>query len=131
MKATFTNPAKESFTSSHRKEDRGFQKEYAALAIVDGQIHEFAVLRVYGTESANSVCFWMNGKSVSGSGKAGGYGYHRPSQAASQAFKRAGFQFDEHIEGRGDDAIKRALQAAIECLYGIPQESIYIHEAHA
>ena len=131
MKATFTTPTKESFTSTHRREDRGFQKEYAALAIQNGEIHEFAVLRVYGTESANSVCFWMNGKSVSGSGKAGGYGYHKPSTAANTAFKRAGFQFDEHIEGRGDDAIKRALQAAIECLYGIPQESIYVHEAHA
>ena len=48
---------------------------------------------------------------TSGSGKAGGYGYHKQSAAISDAIESAGIELNEDISGRGDSAIKEALEA--------------------
>lgn len=48
---------------------------------------------------------------LSGSGKAGGYGYNRMSAAVSDAIKEAGFKLDKDIAGVGESAVKEALLA--------------------
>jgi hypothetical protein len=57
-----------------------------------------------------------------GSGRAGGYGYHRPSAAAGEAIRNAGFELltDEgkpcDIGGVGDSAIEQALCAIADAI---------------
>lgn len=74
----------------------------------------YAELRFYCTNSRAYACFWLFGRekgSVSGGAYAGGYGYHRKSAAAANAFEHAGITFDEDIAGRGDGAVRDALEA--------------------
>jgi len=44
-----------------------------------------------------------------GTGKAGGYGYDKPSAAFEAAMRSAGVEFDSGIAGVGDSAIREAL----------------------
>ena len=48
---------------------------------------------------------------TSGTGKAGGYGYHKASAAISEAIRSAGITLSEDISGRGDNAIEESLEA--------------------
>ena len=125
MKATIKKDAKTKFTRSHRKEGKYYFNSYTA--IVDGIDYEGkptkktpVELRLYGTGSKNYACLWVNDiKSnihTSGSGSAGGYGYHRPSAAAAEAIMNAGIDLSEHIDGRGESAIEEAVKAIAEAL---------------
>jgi ribosomal protein L32 len=69
----------------------------------------------------------MEGKAMpeiytQGSGRAGGYGYHRPSAAAGEAIRNAGFELltDEgkpcDIGGVGESAIEEALCAIADAI---------------
>lgn len=96
----------------HRKENQAFY----SFSLVDlDNATESAVIRLYNssTGARNYACLWIiaPGFYASGSGMAGGYGYHRPSAAAQEAFTRAGVQLAEPIDGRGDSAIEDALKA--------------------
>ena len=54
---------------------------------------------------------------TSGTGKAGGYGYHKQKSAAiSEAIKSAGITLDKGISGVGDSAIEDALEAIAQAL---------------
>lgn len=46
---------------------------------------------------------------TSGRGQAGGYGYHKQSQAIENAITSAGIKLDKQIGGVGDSAIREAL----------------------
>lgn len=48
---------------------------------------------------------------ASGSGKAGGGGYHKESAAMQEALNVAGFTFAEPFDGCGDGAMTDALNA--------------------
>lgn len=131
---------REGFNVKHRNETH-FMQEFALLSLADGHCH--ATLRTYGTAtgSANSACLWVNGYLpagkdgagepfwTSGSGKAGGYGYHRPSQAAAEAFRNAGFTLANDIGGVGDTAMEGALHALAAWL-GLALGRYVIHRAH-
>lgn len=99
---------------NHRKE-KHFQEQYSLVAVYKGDLKQVAQLRTYGTSSMNYCCLWVNDSKTqtyqSGSGSAGGYGYHRPSAAAMEAFNNAGIYLDSDIAGRGDRAIEDALIA--------------------
>lgn len=74
----------------------------------------YAELRFYCTQSRAYACFWLFGREkgcISGGAYAGGYGYHRKSAAAENAFKRAGIRLDAPIGGYGDGAVRDALEA--------------------
>jgi len=103
---------------SHRKEKNAFYS-YSLIDLDRGS--ESAVIRLYysTTGAVNYACLWVHRGEpfyASGSGKAGGYGYHRPSAAAHYAFKAAGIQLAEPIDGRGDEAIRDAMRALGEYL---------------
>lgn len=52
----------------------------------------------------------------SGSGSAGGYGYHRPSAAVQEAATNAGFKFTRAFDGVGDSAVEEAVLAMAKAL---------------
>ena len=97
---------------SHRKEGNAFYS-FSLIDLDKGE--ESAVLRLYNSASGsrNYACLWITREPfyANGSGYAGGYGYHRPSAAAQQAFIGAGVALAEPIDGRGDEAIRGAMLA--------------------
>lgn len=140
MKAKYNPEAATKWTRSHRK-DEG-KCHFESIQIVEltqpqhGKRANVPVeLRLYGTGNVNFACLWThvpgntradnpfpNGVYTQGSGRAGGYGYHRPSAAAHEAIRNAGFTLltdsGEHadIGGVGDSAIEEALCAIAESL---------------
>ena len=112
-----------------RKEDH-FYEEWAVLEIQPERVLERVILRIYTTQSRSYACLWVfDGKtSRSGSGHAGGYGYHRPSAAAGVAIRHAGIELDEDIDGRGNSAIREACLAIAEAV--TPGGRFYVHEAN-
>jgi hypothetical protein len=125
MKATYNKNAKTKFTTFHRKENKCYFDSYSAIVIrpdYDGKPSVFTPveLRLYGTGNSNSAAIWINdnnsGIHTSGTGSAGGYGYHRASAAAAEAIKNAGIDLDTNISGVGESAIERAVKAIAEML---------------
>lgn len=126
MKATYNKNAKTKFTTFHRKENKCYFDSYSAIVIrpdYEGKpsVHTPVEIRLYGTGNTNSAAIWVHdgsnsGITTSGTGCAGGYGYHRPSAAASEAIRNAGFELSEAIGGRGDNAIESAVKAIAEAL---------------
>ncbi len=97
---------------NHRKENNAFYS-YSLIDLDKGS--ELAVIRLYYSASGarNYACLWVRAENyyASGSGYAGGGGYHRPSAAAADAFRKAGITLAEPIGGVGDEAIRDAMQA--------------------
>lgn len=132
MKATYNATAKTKWTRSHRKEGKCFFDSYSVIDLANpnkygrNEMHALIELRLYGTGNQNFACLWVHGEQINtqGSGRAGGYGYHRPSAAAGEAIRNAGFSLSHDIGGVGDDAIKEALGAIAECL-GIKNFGIF------
>jgi hypothetical protein len=103
---------------AHRKENN-FMYSYIGIVVIKKAVKQAVDLRIYGTNSRNYCCLWLNnGKQwAAGSAFAGGYGYHRPSAAAAEALKKAGVTLSEDIDGRGDSAIESALFALLTTMY--------------
>ena len=123
QKATFNQSVKTKFTSSHRKEGKYYFESYSILIpskYNKNNANAIIELRIYRTGNSNTACLWINdsltGFHTSGSGLAGGYGYHRPSAAAQIAINNAGIELSLPIDGRGDSAIEGALKAIAKML---------------
>jgi hypothetical protein len=126
MKATYNKEAETRWTSSHRKEGKCFFSSMQVVSLSDkprndGCLNSFIDCRLYGTGNLNTCCLWvrgvgLNGECTQGSGQAGGYGYHRPSEAMSRAIKNAGFTMSKDIGGVGESAMREALLAIAKCL---------------
>lgn len=142
MKATFLNAQEvyDGLKISHRKEDK-FSEQFSGLVCRYGKMHEAVILRIYRTESRVYSCLWTMGNSAwgqynsshwrSGSGWAGGYGYHRSSSAAGEAIKAAGIVLSESINGAGDSAIMEAVEAIAREMWNDESSTIFVHHAHA
>lgn len=131
MKATYNKNAKTKFTSFHRKENKCYFDSYTALAACtdyDGNpdLKPVVELRLYGTGNTNTAAIWVHSADIhsSGTGAAGGYGYHRPSAAAAEAIRNAGFELSENISGVGESAIVRAVKAISEAV-GYPDCPVF------
>jgi hypothetical protein len=118
MKATIVKDHKCKFTTSHRKEGKCFFNSMVIVSLADkpwgdGRIDPKISLRLYGTGNKNFACLWVSMPEGhwNGSDSAGGYGYHRPSQAAEGAIRNAGFKLDKAIGGVGEEAMREALFA--------------------
>ena len=57
-----------------------------------------------------------NGRYMSGSGRAGGWGYHKESAAIGAAIESAGITLSESIDGVGEGAIRAALNAIADVM---------------
>jgi len=133
MTAVFNPSVKTKFTTSRRKEGKcNFEsfnaivpgKDYEGNAILKAAVE----LRLYGTGSTWSACLWVNSSLskiyTSGTGSAGGYGYHKTSAAAQEAINNAGFELSESISGVGDQAIETAIKA-IAAAIGYPDCPVF------
>ena len=84
----------------------------------DGRFRNPVTLRIYmGRSRTASVVYasvWIHtrdGRYLSGTGKAGGYGYCKRSSAAREALRSAGIAFDEHWSASGIGKVREALIA--------------------
>lgn len=118
-------------TTIREREEKNIQHGYKAIGISkDGKLWELVDLRIGQTATTAYACVWLHvagyGTYAHGSGKAGGYGYHRSSAAAESAFRSAGMIFNQSFSGCGDTMTREAVQAAGEYLSnGVP---VYVVE---
>ena len=90
--------------------------------VVSNTLKELITVRCYMGRSANAsvvyASIWVHGPEhfTSGTGKAGGYGYHKSSAAIGDAIKSAGIELSKDIEGVGDSAVIEALGAIAEAM---------------
>lgn len=68
--------------------------------------------------SVHYCSIWFSGKNYygSGSGSAGGYGYHKDSAALASALRSAGVELSKSISGVGESAMREALHALARTL---------------
>lgn len=123
---------REGFEQSYRKEN-GFYRQLSALDPRDGSAIVTARFYWPGRDGASTCycCVWIHGDTLhgSGSGKAGGYGYHKESAALLDALNAAGAYVDTNIGGRGDGAMRDALISLACKVTG--KRRVLFHEAHA
>lgn len=123
---------RDGFKPSQRKE-RGFYRQLSALDPRDGSAIVTARFYWPGRDGASNCycCVWIHGDKAhgSGSGKAGGYGYHKESAALLDALNAAGAYIDTDIAGRGDGAMRDAVKALALKVTG--KRKVFLHEAHA
>ena len=127
----YANPTQraQKFLISYRKE-KYFSRQVSGLVWDGDKIREAVILRIYQTDARAYACVWTYCTGYnSGSGCAGGYGYHRASAAAANAIYNAGFDLSEDIAGRGDSAIREAVKAITE--FQFPGCPVFVHEANA
>ena len=83
----------------------------------DDGLKNIITVRCYMGRSTNAstvyASIWVHSTDhqTSGTGKAGGYGYHKASAAIAEAIKSAGIELDKDIAGAGESAIEQALGA--------------------
>lgn len=139
MKVTITKKEHDGKVGANRKE-RAFSHEYAVFVAARNKCGgaerrglATVTLRIYNTDMRSYACVWVSdsktGVYLCGGGRAGGYGYHRPSAAAQAALNDCGLVLSEDIGGRGDSAIEAALCAVARAVTG--KKDFFIHVAHA
>ena len=85
--------------------------------IFAGAMRETVVARIYRGRSAGAsrvyATIWIRSgeRYISGTGWAGGGGYHKASAALDEAIRACGITLSESIDGRGDDGMRDACRA--------------------
>lgn len=113
------------------RRENSFWKELALIDLKSGE--SILEARFYGSAYTVYCVVWFHGyrigsASARGCGKAGGYGYHKPSAALDSALKDAGFSLSADIHGVGDSAMESALQAIAE---HVGLKRVRLHISHA
>lgn len=89
--------------------------------------------RIYHPASVAYACIWISSTSKTpyarGTGKAGGYGYHKESAALADAIDDAGIRLSHSISGHGHSAMRDACEAIARAVSG--KRRLIVHEAHA
>lgn len=128
MKVTAFNPT-DNLKSSHRRDV--LDKAWTLIALDTGKT--LIEIRTYYTGSRCYACTWVRDHKglgyASGSGFAGGGGYCKRSASVATALENAGFRFDESISGRGETAIRDAIES-IARRAGIKSRFVIV-ESHA
>ena len=108
----------------------------SAVAVINGKMREVVVARWYMARKSDgaspvyaSIWTYGAGFGISGHGRATGYGYHKASAALSKALDSAGIVLSERIDGLGDGAIRRALEAIARAIAGDAAEILIINHA--
>ena len=108
----------------------------SAVAVVNGKMREVVVARWYMARKSGgaspvyaSIWVYSAGHNISGHGRATGYGYHKASAALSAAMDSAGIVLSERIDGVGEGAIRRALEAIARAIAGDAAEILIVDHA--
>lgn len=114
MKSTLGNENSNAINYGRKKELIG---TWNVIVNSDDGLKNIITVRCYMGRSTNastmyaSIWIYDEKHHTSGTGKAGGYGYHKASAAIADAIESAGIELDEDISGRGDSAIEESLEA--------------------
>lgn len=113
----------------HRKDH--LSREIAVLDPATGRA--IVTARTYYPGTVAYACIWIASTArtpyACGTGKAGGYGYHKESAAFAEAISDAGIQLSESISGVGNGAMRDACEAIARAVTG--KRRLIIHEAYA
>ena len=108
----------------------------SAVTVINGEMREVVIARWYKARKSVGASpvyasIWTNGAGfyISGYGRATGYGYHKASAALSAAIDSAGIVLSERIDGVGDGAIRRAVEAIARAIAGDAAEIMIINHA--
>ena len=108
----------------------------SAVAVINGKMREVVVARWYQARKSDGASpvyasVWVLGAGfdISGHGRATGYGYHKASAALSAAIDSAGIVLSERIDGVGEGAIRRAVEAIARAIAGDAAEILIINHA--
>ena len=108
----------------------------SAVALTNGKMREVVVARWYMARKSDgaspvyaSIWAYGAGFDISGHGRATGYGYHKASAALSTALDSAGIVLSERIDGLGDGASQRAVEAIARAIAGDAAEILIIDHA--
>ena len=108
----------------------------SAVAVINGKMREVVIARWYKARKSDgaspvyaSIWTYGAGFDISGHGRATGYGYHKASAALSTALESAGIVLSERIDGLGDGAIRRALEAIARAIAGDAADILIIDHA--
>ena len=108
----------------------------SAVAVINGKMCEVVVARWYIARKSDgaspvyaSIWTYGAGFDISGHGRATGYGYHKASAALSEALDSAGIVLSERIDGLGDGASQRALEAIARAIAGDAADILIINHA--
>lgn len=120
MKATF-----KTLNASNARNysgDKELTRSFDVIGCKDGSMRELMTVRCWmgRSRSASTVyaSIWTYQPWMSGTGRAGGYGYCKTSAAVGDAIRSADIELDSDINGRGESAIREALTAiALEMGY--------------
>lgn len=133
MKAIINKNDCQGNVAGNRKENR-FTDQWTVIDFAEKHENpyrrEAIVARFYQTAARAYCCVWINSNIVHciGGAYAGGYGYHRQSEALQGALSNAGVFLDANIGGAGESAMREALMAVAAAL-GLKDPLIF--EAHA
>lgn len=120
-------PSQDMNISYRERQEKHFYNGYKVVTIVNGEMVELVDARLGATNNCHYASVWLNVHycdnnyynncgSARGTGKAGGYGYHRASAALDSALRRAGMRFSVGCSGMGESAMRDCLLAAGEYL---------------
>jgi len=127
MKANLTNSRQSDSIRKARKENH-FYKEVAALDPKTG--HAVVIARFYWPATVCYSCVWVHGNEHGrGAGKAGGGGYCKESASFGAALDDAGIVLSEPVDGRGEGAVRDAVEAIARAATG--KRRFIIHTSHA
>ena len=108
----------------------------SAVTVINGKMREIVIARWYMARKSDgaspvyaSIWTYGAGFDISGHGRATGYGYHKASAALSTALDSAGIVLSERIDGLGDGAIRRALEAIARAIAGDAADILIINHA--
>jgi hypothetical protein len=134
--ATLDDSRPGNFNRAYHK-DKGLTHGYKVIdcnpehADYNDEPSTVADIRVYFPGSVCYCAAWLHGTAdTSGTGKAGGYGYHMQSAAIEAALKAAGFNFNQEIGGRGTEAEQAAIMAAARAI-ALPGAALALIEFYA
>lgn len=111
LKAKLVKPQRNAKNYSREKE---LVEAWSIVGKVKGELKEIVTCRAYMGRSASAsvvyVSLWVYGLDCSGSGIAGGYGYHKVSAAVGSAISSAGIELfgDVYDGNRYNYDLKRA-----------------------
>ena len=108
----------------------------SAVALINGKMREVVVARWYKARKSDgaspvyaSIWTYGAGFDISGHGRATGGGYHKASAALSAAIDSARIVLSERIDGLGDGASQRALEAIARAIAGDAADILIINHA--
>ena len=107
------NPSEHIIVTAKKADQYGNHKEVITIDVFHPLRYRTGIERV-------TACMWVHNSAtdthLSGSGWAGGCGYHKTSAAIDDAFQSAGIELQASFSGCGDSPTMEAVRAVMKAL---------------